>query len=485
MSSAHHRNVLFILSDEHNRDVLGCYGDPIVQTPNLDALARRGVRFDSAYCASPICVPSRAALAVGRPVHQTGCWDNALPYHGQHTSWHHVLRRQGYRVASIGKLHFRSSEDDNGFSEEILPLHVLNGIGDARGLLRKQLPPKARPGDLAKMAGSGLSSYARYDQRIADTACRWLKQAASGSKHQPWALFVSFVLPHFPLIAPQPYFDLYSGEEIWARRAHKRSLPLGHPVLDRMKRFLCYDAYFTDETRRTAMQAYYGMVTCLDARIGAVLKALKGADRDSDALVIYASDHGDNLGARGLWGKSVMYEDAAAVPLLMAGAGLPAGLSNPTPVTLMDVFPTLLDAAELDEPAARAQLCGTSLFDLVAKPDSERAVLSQYHATGSVTGQFMVRHGDWKYVHYEGYRPQLFNLRNDPDESRDLGEAPEYIGRRGLMDAQLRRFVDPTATNSRALADQAQRVRELGGVDTVLNATQIGYTPAPGENKPD
>ena len=485
MSLAHRRNVLFILSDEHNRDVLGCYGDPIVQTPNLDALARRGVRFDNAYCASPICVPSRASLAVGRPVHLTRCWDNAFPYHGQHTSWHHVLRRQGYRVASIGKLHFRSSADDNGFSEEILPLHVRNGIGDIRGLLRTQLPPKARPGELAEMAGPGLSSYAQYDQRIADAACRWLQQAASEPKGQPWALFVSLVLPHFPLIAPKRYFDLYSGEEIYARRARKRFLPLGHPVLDRMRRFLCYDEYFTHEMRCTAMQAYYGMVTCLDARIGAVLEALRGADRNRDALVIYASDHGDNLGARGLWGKSVMYEDAAAIPLLMAGAGLPAGLANPTPVTLMDIFPTLLDATELDEPAVRTQLCGTCLTDLVSKPNPERAILSQYHATGSVTGQFMLRKGDWKFVHYEGYRPQLFNLKNDPDESRDLGENPEYAGQRGLMDTELRRLVDPTTANTRALADQAQRVRELGGVDAVLSASQVSFTPAPGDNEPN
>ena len=111
------KNLLFILSDEHQRDIAGCYGDGLVKTPNIDALAARGVRFTNAYTPCPICVPARASLATGRWVHQVRAWDNAAPYHGEFASWHHRLRAAGHAVASIGKLHFRSTDDDNGFTE--------------------------------------------------------------------------------------------------------------------------------------------------------------------------------------------------------------------------------------------------------------------------------------------------------------------------------------------------------------------------------
>ena len=173
------KNLVFILSDEHQRDVAGCYGDPIAITPNIDALAARGTRFTNAYTPCPICVPARAALATGRWVHQTGSWDNAAPYHGEATTWHHRLRSNGHSVVSIGKLHFRATEDDNGFSEEILPLHVLDGIGDLIGMLRE--PPASRGSmpALAESAGPGNSTYNDYDSAIATAACEWIAAHAA------------------------------------------------------------------------------------------------------------------------------------------------------------------------------------------------------------------------------------------------------------------------------------------------------------------
>src|SRR5438045_8397487 len=132
--------LLFILSVEHSRRVLGCYGHPMIRTPNLDRLAARGVRFTDAYCNSPICVPSRAALATGRYVHNIRFWDNAIPYDSGVPSWHHRVREAGHEVTAIGKLHFRSADDDNGFTEEVMPLHVVEGIGDPLGWLREPLP---------------------------------------------------------------------------------------------------------------------------------------------------------------------------------------------------------------------------------------------------------------------------------------------------------------------------------------------------------
>jgi choline-sulfatase len=133
-------NLLFILSDEHSRRVLGCYGHGMIRTPNLDRLAASGVRFTDAYTNSPICVPARAALHTGQYVHKIRFWDNAIPYDGTVPSWAHRLRDAGHEVTAIGKLHFRSADDDNGFTEEIMPLHVVDGIGDPLGWLREPLP---------------------------------------------------------------------------------------------------------------------------------------------------------------------------------------------------------------------------------------------------------------------------------------------------------------------------------------------------------
>ena len=192
-------NLLFILSDQHTRSGLGCYGGPGI-TPHLDALARRGTRFDAAYTNCPICVPERASLATGRYVHEIGFWDNGIPYDGSVPSWGHHLRGEGFTVDSIGKLHFRSSADDNGFSNEIEPLHVVDGIGDLLSCVRDDPPRRnARRGVLA--AGPGDSTYLAYDERNAANAVEWLRGHAGAT--EPWVLFLSFVCPHPPYIGPQ------------------------------------------------------------------------------------------------------------------------------------------------------------------------------------------------------------------------------------------------------------------------------------------
>src|SRR6185437_11671420 len=134
------KNLLVIMSDEHSTKALGCYGSEIVKTPNLDRLAASGTRFSSAYCTSPVCIPSRASFAVGKYIHQVGYWDNADAYDGAVTSWHHHLRDRQHDVVSIGKLHFRETGEDHGFTEEIVPMHILEGKGDLMGLVRSELP---------------------------------------------------------------------------------------------------------------------------------------------------------------------------------------------------------------------------------------------------------------------------------------------------------------------------------------------------------
>ena len=208
------KNLLIIMSDEHSPKALGCYGHPFVETPNLDRLAARGTRFDAAYCASPVCIPARASFAVGKYIHQIGFWDNADAYDGVIPSWHHKLRERGHAVVSIGKLHFRLEGEDHGFTEEIIPMHILEGKGDLMGLVRSDLPVRRGAYKMAGLAGPGESQYTFYDREIAARAQIWLREQAAShlrrlvERHQqshpgkPWVLFVSLVCPHFPLTAP-------------------------------------------------------------------------------------------------------------------------------------------------------------------------------------------------------------------------------------------------------------------------------------------
>ena len=208
-------NLLIIMSDQHNRRMLGSYGNRIVATPNLDRLAMRGALFENAYTPSPVCVPARAAFATGKYVHQIGTWDNAMAYDGSIPSWHHLLRKSGHHVVSIGKLHFRSKDDDNGFSEEQIGMHIIDGEGDLLGLVRDEdMPKRGGSYKMARMAGPGESMYTTYDREIAARAQVWLRQEAGKHTQRPWLMFLSFVCPHFPLTVDDMHPDLLVGEAI-------------------------------------------------------------------------------------------------------------------------------------------------------------------------------------------------------------------------------------------------------------------------------
>ena len=476
------RNVVFIMSDEHSRHVLGSYGNTVVKSPNLDALAAGGTQFESAYCNCPICVPSRASFATGRYVHTIGYWDNAFPYRGTPASWGHRLHDTNHRCDSIGKLHYRGSSDPNGFDNEILPLHVLKGEGDVQGMLRRPPPTRDSTGQLAGDAGPGDSTYLQYDRNIREEAMQWLKGVAAKKPAKPWCLFISFVCPHFPLVAPPEFFNLYDLKKLPLPRLRDPADFPDHPVLRKLREVQNYEDHFRNEDHvRTALAAYYGMVSFLDDNIGRVLKTLSETGLDGDTLVVYTSDHGDNLGTRTFWGKSNMYEEAVGVPLILNGPGIPAGRHVATPVSLVDAYPTIIDAVGETATAEERKLPGTSLLKLLDGQDADRTVFSEYHAVGSMTGIFMVRFGRFKYVHYDGYRPQLFDLDADPMETRDLALAGGHDTAIAEGERRLRDICDPAEVSARAFHDQEQRIEELGGAEAVLKRGSYPYTPAPGE----
>lgn len=476
-------NLLFVLSDEHNRDSLGCYGHPCVQTPHLDGLAARGVRFDAAYTNCPICVPARASLATGRYVHEIGYWDNAFPYDGRVPGWGHRLQSAGHRVDSIGKLHYRSVEDADGFSENIIPLNVVDGIGDVMGSIRDQPPRRSGMRGGVTEAGPGESTYLDYDVEIADHAIEWLQQRSANPDPQPWMLFCSFVCPHPPFVAPPELFARYPLDEIPLPVQNRVEDQPRHPALDCLRRTMCYDEPFTEEEVRRVTAAYYGACTHLDLQIGRVLEALQQTGMSDSTRILYTSDHGESMGRRGLWGKFTLYEESAAVPLILAGPDVPRGGVSDDPVSLVDCFPTVLESLGVDSSTSEFHddLPGRSLWPIAAGDDLGRCAFSEYHAVGSLSASYMIRESRYKYIHYVGLEPQLFDLHEDPLETRDLAADPAYRELRDRLELRLRDLVDPEEVDARARRDQAALIERYGGRETVLSRGTFVNSPTPNE----
>ncbi len=471
-------NLLIIISDEHRRDAMGCSGHPIVKTPHLDQLAAEGTRFTSAYTPCPMCVPTRASIHTGRYVHQLETWDSATPYDGQAPSWAHRLRDAGHNVTSIGKLHFRETAVRNGFTEEIRPLHILNGAGWTLGLLRDKLPKYERgTKELADEVGAGETSYTRYDRAVTADAEQWLKTHANEEK--PWVLFLSYLSPHYPLVAPEPYYQMYANQELDPPHDGDLETLLNHPALAEFLDFYNYRDHFDAKTAHKARAAYYGLCTFLDDNIGKVLTALRESGQADNTRIIYTSDHGELLGDHGMWTKMSMYESSVGVPMIMKGAGVPKGVVQETAVNLIDLHPTITESVGLPAHPDDADLPGTSLLTLANAPDRERVVFSEYHDGGCTNGFYMVRSGDWKLIYYANNNPpQLFNLRTDPHEQNDLNNHPQYASISADLITKLHAILDPEQVNTQALKAQAQQVETAGGREVILeSAGDFGYTP--------
>lgn len=211
-----------------------------------------------------------------------------------------------------------------------------------------------------------------------------------------------------------------------------------------------------------------------------LLAALERSGQAEDTLVLYVSDHGEMLGNKTLWTKCVMYEESAAIPMIAAGPGIPAGRWVETPASLIDLQQTVLQATGAGEELQDAGLYGRSLVDLAQQPDQERAVISEYHDGGAITGITMLRYRNWKYVHYVGYQPQLFDLEADPRETRNLAADPAHAEACALCRAELFRILDPDSEDARARRSQEDLVRRLGGKEAILQGEDFGFTPIPG-----
>ena len=467
------------MMDELARDGVGCYGGTGI-TPNIDALAGKGVRFTNAYTPSPICVPARASFQTGRYVFQNGCWSNAQPYSGKIQGWAHRLRAEGVKTVSIGKLHYRSTEDDNGYEEEILPLHVTNGEGWVHGLLRREDATCFDTSGYARDVGCGEDSYTQYDRNVRDESVAWLKRQGESETDQPWALFVSFLRPHYPLTCPKDALGLYNPDNLPPIRFDGAKAEYRHPAIRAARSYHDFDDHFRDEEARNLARAcYFGLCSYVDGMVGQVLAQLDASGLAENTIIILTSDHGDMNGHRGFWTKMVMYEDAIGIPLIIAGPGLPNGKTCETQASLIDIYPTALQACGISPTSEETGLPAHSLMDLATQEtNEERVVYSEYHDGGSITGFSMIRDQRWKYVHYAGFPPQLFDLESDPFERIDFGLSAEHAEIRSRLLARMcNEFDDPDAINERCFSEQAKRIAELGGISGIQSRMNYDHTP--------
>lgn len=458
MKDPNRPNLLFLFSDQHARHVTGCYGNAAVATPNLDRLAADGLVFDNAYCPSPICVPSRMSMLTGCYPSQQDCWTNDDFLASDRATWLHAVAAADYRPILVGRLHAMGPDQMHGYAAREIGDHSPNWAGIKRhdlGVLANANDPYRAS---LTASGIGQSAYEVKDIDTTQAACAALDRFAGGA--DPFCLSVGFILPHPPYVARR---------EDYARYATSVGLPRlpvphdEHPWLAWWRRDRGIADATAEESLR-ARRAYFGLVTRLDTMIGQILDKLEATGLARNTLVVYSSDHGDQLGERGLWWKHTFYEESVAVPLIMRWPGqLAAGERRKQIVNLIEVSATMLDA--LSAPAL-PNASGRSFLGVArnASASWDDQTFSEYCTDavpawtgGQAVRQRMIRRGRWKLVYYHGYAPQLFDLAADPDECRDCAADPTYSDIRADLTARLLADWDPDEIQRRMRRRRADK----------------------------
>ena len=470
------KNLIVIMSDEHQASMLGSNEHPFIKTPHLDELAARGMKYTNAYTPSPICVPARAAFASGQYVHRTGHWDNAIAYSGTPRGWGHQLQDAGVPVTSIGKLHYRSIHNEAGFDESHIPMMIKDEVGMIWASIRHEDQRLNFPGRmLGSEIGPGESTYTKYDRAVTEKSVDWIKDKAGAEKG--WCLYIGLVAPHFPLVCPDEFYNLYRDIPLPEIKQHPKDGYIRHPWVAKQNAMGDNENQFkSPEERSCAFRAYYGLVTWMDHNVGQIMTAIKEAGLNDDTTIIYTSDHGDNVGARGMWGKSNMYEESVAIPIIACGPDISHGECH-TPVSLIDLAASIPHFFGLPVPP---EMDGAPLSDIAAEPyNSERVVFSEYHAAGAVSGAFMIRKGVHKLIHYVGFMPELFDLSEDPEELNNLADDSEYATIKDDLFQELNIICNAENVSAKAHEEQFALVASYGGLDAVKNMGPKGATPPP------
>ncbi len=459
------RNVLFIVSDDLN-NLLGCYGDPKAQTPNLDQLAARGARFDRAYCTYPLCGPSRNSFLTGLYPNSTGILTNSQIFRQSiptQLSMPQAFRQQGYFAGRIGKLYHYGVPNSVGTNGHDDPASWELELNPA-GVDRLEEHPKIfslTPGSF----GASLSWYAspkgdaEHTDGMQAADAEWVLERCAKQRQRPFFLAVGFFRPHSPYVAPKAYFDKFQPAQMRVVQGVQEdrtdippaALASGKPEQDRA----------TDDQRRAALQAYYASISFMDAQVGKVIAALDRLSLAESTVIVFTSDHGYHTGEHGLWQKMSLFEESARVPLLIVAPGVgKRGSVVPTPVSHLDLFPTL---AELCGVKAPANLQGQSLVAMLREPATggrgwaltqvqrgggggpaakakAAPITREAGATGGRFFGYSLRTARWRYTEWaEGAQGrELYDHENDPQELTNLAAVDAHKQTVADLSVQLR-----------------------------------------------
>ena len=452
-------NVLLLMADDLNNS-LGCYGHPIVKSPNIDRLAARGVRFDRAYCQFPLCGPSRNSMLTGLYPNSTGILTNSQIFRQtipKQISLPQAFRVDGYLAARIGKMyHYNvpNSIGTNGHDDPGSWEIEMNPAGCDR--LEEQpsifsLTPGSYGGTLSWYA-SPKSDEFHTDALMADDA-EWMLERCAKKQDRPFFLAVGFFRPHTPYVSPKPWFEKYPEAQmpvVQGVAEDQKDLP--GPALGSYKK---EQDKLTDDLRRQAVQAYFASISFMDAQVGHVLDALKRLGLEENTIVIFTSDHGYHLGEHGLWQKQSLFEESARVPFIIAAPNVAkAGSVSSSSVGLIDLFPTL---AELCSVKAPANLQGQSLVPILKDPSvagrgwtltqvvrgggfNRLGASAAIGDDGARIFGYTLRTPRWRYTEWDEGRSgsELYDHVGDPKELTNLAEVPALADTVKQLSTQLR-----------------------------------------------
>ena len=435
-------NVLFLICDDLNCD-LGCYGHPLVQTPNIDRLAARGVRFANAHCQFPLCGPSRASFMTGLYPDQTLVRRNSV-YVREHTpnvvTLPQMFRRAGYLATRVGKIyhynvpkHIGTGGHDDPYSWS----YTINPRGrdvDDESLIFS-LRPKSFGGTLSWLAADGTDE--EQTDGIAATETIELLEKYARTK-QAFFLAVGLYRPHTPYVAPKKYFEMYPRDSIRVPTVPEGYLAtLPEPArtsIRRKKEQLDLSA----DLAKQAIQAYYASITFADAQLGRILATLEETGLSNNTVVLFTSDHGYHMGEHGHWQKTTLFENATHVPLIVAGPGVRAhGQTAHTPAEMVDFYPTL---AELCDLAVPRQVAGISLVPALQDP----AMVLREGALTQYSNGYSLRTADFRYSEWGSdgaMGKELYDLRRDPQELANLAGSEQHAEIRQRLAAVLHKRI--------------------------------------------
>ena len=451
-------NILIIMVDQLNGTFFPDGPADWLHAPNLKKLAARSTRFAHAYTASPLCAPARAAFMSGQLPSRTGVYDNAAEFASAIPTYAHHLRRAGYQTCLSGKMHFVGPDQMHGFEERLTTDIYPADFG--------WTPDYRKPGEriewwyhnLGSVTGAGvaeITNQMEYDDEVAYHATRKLYDLSRGADDRPWCLTVSFTHPHDPYVARKKYWDLYEDcahlmPEIGpipyeAQDAHSKR------ILDANDR----DNFtITDDHVQRARRAYFANISYIDDKVGEILQTLE--DTRQEATILFVSDHGDMLGERGLWFKMSFYEGASRVPLMICAPEMEPGL-NTTPVSSIDILPTLCDLAGVDMSEVMPWTDGQSIVSLGQRGERSEHVAMEYAAEASYAPLVSLRYGKWKFNRCALDPDQLFDLEADPHELINLAEVPAHQGTRDQLRAKSEARWDLKAYDAAVRHSQAGR----------------------------